>query len=127
MDDLLKEILIKELSQEFSISPEKLKEIFEKVYCNYLSNSRTEVLQTTRVEELFEDKRIVGFLHAARIYTVMDILKLSKKELKRIYGIGTKYSSIIVNKIYDAYNITIDFSRKIDIDQYIKTGKIKYL
>lgn len=41
MDDLLKEILIKELSQEFSISPEKLKEIFEKVYCNYLSNSRT--------------------------------------------------------------------------------------
>lgn len=85
------------------------------------------MLQTTRVEELFEDKRIVGFLHAARIYTVMDILKLSKKELKRIYGIGTKYSSIIVNKIYDAYNITIDFSRKIDIDQYIKTGKIKYL
>lgn len=55
MDDLLKEILIK----EFSISPEKLKEVFEKVYCNYLSNSRTEVLQTTRVEELFEDKRIV--------------------------------------------------------------------
>lgn len=127
MDDLLKETLIKELSQEFSISPEKLKEVFEKVYCNYLSNSRTEVLQTTRVEELFEDKRIVGFLHAARIYTVMDILKLSKKELKRIYGIGTKYSSIIVNKIYDAYNITIDFSRKIDIDRYIKTGEIKYL
>ena len=127
MDDLLKEILIKGLSQEFSISPEKLKEVFEKVYCNYLSNSRTEVLQTTRVEKLFEDKRIVGFLHAARIYTVMDILKLNKKELKRIYGIGTKYSSIIVNKIYDAYNITIDFSRKIDIDQYIKTGKIKYL
>lgn len=127
MDDLLKEMLIKELSQEFLISPEKLKEVFEKVYRNYLSNNRTEVLQTTRVEELFEDKRIVGFLHAARIYTVMDILKLSKKELKRIYGIGTKYSSIIVNKIYDAYNITIDFSRKIDIDQYIKTGKIKYL
>lgn len=127
MDDLLKETLIKELSQEFSISPEKLKEVFEKVYCNYLSNSRTKVLQTTRVEELFEDKRIVGFLHAARIYTVMDILKLSKKELKRIYGIGTKYSSIIVNKIYDAYNITIDFSKKIDIDRYIKTGKIKYL
>lgn len=127
MDDLLKEMLIKELSQEFLISPEKLKEVFEKVYCNYLSNSRTEMLQTTRVEELFEDKRIVGFLHAARIYTVMDILKLSKKELKRIYGIGTKYSSIIVNKIYYMYNITIDFSRKIDIDRYIKTGKIKYL
>lgn len=84
----------------------------------------------TKVEILWnnddEEKIMVTYLKGSRIYTLADILGLSWKDLKRIYGIGIKRSRKIVDDIQKRFGIVIEYKKRIDVEHYKLTGEVIY-